>query len=339
MTALVSFRTAAPARRRTLAASAGALTAGACLLVTGCSPGTPTASSAPGGAVVNGGVGSGTAASGGGSAVHAPAVAGPARAAEQRSAAAGRSAPTGRPVTFPGLAANQDLIRTASLTVQTANVAATAARATGIAQSAGGYVSAEHSSQSRDKHARTLVTIQFKVPPAGYQTALTALAGLGTKQSETQSAQDVTQTVADVTSRVASARAAIVQLRRLLAHAGTVSGLLTVQEQINEQEAGLEALQSQQRALAAETTFATISMVIESPARVFHKHHHKKPGPAGFLGGLTAGWHALRTVVAALLTFAGAVLPFAVVAALLAAAGLVTRRRITRRRAGASPAR
>jgi hypothetical protein len=252
-------------------------------------------------------------------------------------AAAGKAA-AGGPATLTGLAPSQALVRTASLTVSTANVATAVSRATGIAQAAGGYVSAESSSESHSKHTRARVSIQFKVPPGAYQSTLSALAGLGVKQAETQRALDVTQTVADVTSRVASAQAAIVQLRRLLAHAGTVSGLLTVQDQINQEEASLEALQSQQRALAAETTFATISMVIEGKAPATRHHRHHKPAAGGFVGGLKAGWHALRVMVAGLLTFAGAVLPFAVIAALLALAGYAARRRITRRRAGASPA-
>ena len=53
-----------------------------------------------------------------------------------------------------------------------------------------------------------------------------------------------------MTSRVTSAQDAITQLQALLKRAGSVSSLLSVQEQINAQESGLEALQAQQRALA-----------------------------------------------------------------------------------------
>ncbi len=151
---------------------------------------------------------------------------------------------------------------------------------------------------------------------------------------------DVTQAVADVNSRVTSAKAMIVQLRKLLARAGSVSGLLTVQDQISEEEASLEALQSQQRALAGETTYATVSMVILGPAPPRHhaRHHRHTKAAAGFLSGLTAGWHALIKVTVRVLTVAGAVLPFAVIAALAALAAYAARRRLARRRAGASPA-
>jgi hypothetical protein len=144
--------------------------------------------------------------------------------------------------------------------------------------------------------------------------------------------------VADVNSRVASAEAAIAQLRQLLTRAGSVGGLLSVQEQINQQEAGLEALQSQQRALARETTYATISLTVTrtAPPPARNRRHQ---AAAGFLRGLTAGWHALRTAVTWLLTVAGALLPFLIPAGLVALAAIAGRRWwLGRRRAGASPA-
>ena len=230
------------------------------------------------------------------------------------------------------------IIHTASLTVRVANVQAAASRATHIAALAGGYVATEQTALSRERSVQSVINIQFKVPAGAYQATLTALAGLGTRLSESQQAQDVTQTVADVSSRVASAQAAIAQLRRLLTRTGSVSGLLSVQDQINQEEASLEALQSQQRALAGETTFATISLVIVSAPLVHHHHHHAKKAAGGFLGGLTAGWHALRTVVGAVLTATGALLPFAIILALLALAVYAARRRLARRKAGPGPA-
>lgn len=229
------------------------------------------------------------------------------------------------------------IIYTAGLTVRAPNVETAASRATGVAESAGGYVSAEHTFLSRNRPVRAMVDIQFKIPVGAYPATLTALGALGTKQSETQRAQDVTQTVADVTSRVTSAKATIVQLRKLLARAGTVNGLLSVQNQISQEEASLEALQSQQRALASETTYATVSMVILGPAPVPQRHHHGKAA-AGFLGGLIAGWHALGKVTVRVLTVAGAVLPFVVILAVVAAAAYAAWRRMARRRTRTSPA-
>jgi hypothetical protein len=136
---------------------------------------------------------------------------------------------------------------------------------------------------------------------------------------------------------VASAEAAIAQLRKLLTRTGSVGGLLSVQDQINQEEASLEALQSQQRALARETVYATISLTVARTAPAPARHHHQ--AAAGFLRGLTAGWHALRTAVAWFLTVTGVVLPFLIPAGLVALAAIVGRRWwLGRRRAGASPA-
>jgi hypothetical protein len=257
-------------------------------------------------------------------------------AAVQAATAAGAGKTTGlAAVPLPG---GQSVIFTASLSLRTRNVQDTVARATRLAESAGGYVSGEHASVVHaGRHATPVVDIQFKVPATAYQRTLAALGGLGTKRSETQQARDVTGTVADVTSRVASAEAAIAQLRKLLTRAGSVGGLLAVQEQINQEEASLEALQSQQRALARETTYATISLTVTRTAPPAGHHPHQ--AAAGFLHGLGAGWHALRTAVTWLLTVAGAVLPFLIPAGLAALAAIAGRRWwLGRRRGGASPA-
>ena len=314
-------------RPRRAAAWTLLLTAGACLLAAGCSSG---------GASANGTSLNGTAAGSGAAAAPLPARAPGAAAGTKAGGSSGPGASAG--LTAVPLPGGQSVIFTATLSLRATDLQATVARATQLAQAAGGYVSGEHASMTQSRHAKAMVSIQFKIPAADYQSTLSALSALGTKRSETQQAQDVTGTVADVNSRVASAEAAIAQLRKLLSRAGTVGGLLSVQEQINQEEASLEALQSQQRALARETTYATISMTVTGPPPA-RAHHHPHQAVAGFLGGLTAGWRALRVVVAGLLTAAGAVLPFAIPLGLAAVAAVATRRWLGRRRsASARPA-
>jgi Domain of unknown function (DUF4349) len=134
---------------------------------------------------------------------------------------------------------------------------------------------------------------------------------------------------------VASAKAAITQLRALLRRAGSVSGLLGVQDQINAEESQLEALQAEQRALGHETTYATVSL------RLVSKHAPSvvaKRGSHGFLAGFSAGWRALRVATSWLLTAAGTVLPFALIAALAGGIALGGRRRVLRRRTGPTTA-
>ena len=284
---------------------------GSGLLLAGCSAGaTNSSASSEGSAAAQ--EGSGAAASG--------SVGAPVAAPEPGSPA---SAKTARLVT------GQAIIRTASLTLRVANVTATAQQVTGLAAAAGGYVSSEQASISKTP-GRSTVTLQLKIPEAAYPGVLGKLSTtFGHPVSASQHARDVTGQVADVTSRVASAQDAITQLRALLKRAGTVSGLLGVQEEINAQEASLEALQSQQRALAKETSYATVTMYLLSqrhPAAAQHGKHR------GFVAGLAAGWHGLRVATSWLLTVAGALLPFLAVLAVLAAGGWLGLRRYRARR-------
>src|SRR5215468_5140158 len=330
--------------RRAAAARAVLLAAGACALAAGCSAGGSSAGATMAPAASGHAPARGVTAGGASRAANGVADAGTTgRAAASAGAATGRAATAGAGTTagrfavpLPG---GQSVIFTASLSLRTRNVQATVARATRLAQSAGGYVSGEHTSVVRaGRPATPRVNIQFKIPAAAYRATLGALGSLGTKRSETQRAQDVTGTVADVNSRVASAEAAIAQLRKLLTRAGSVGALLTVQEQINQEEASLEALQSQQRALARETAYATISLTVTRAAPPPAPGHHHKAA-AGFLRGLAAGWHALRTAVTWILTVAGAVLPFVIPAGLAVLAAIAGRRWwVGRRRAGATPA-
>ena len=316
MTALMPSPTASRAAR--LRAAAGAIAVlgvCACFLLAGCSSASPSAAPAPGTAQ--------HAAMSGPGVTGAPAVA--------PSAAAGQPRLT-------GLAASQSIIYTASLTVRAADVRAAASRAAGLATAAGGYVSSESTRANHAHPAQATVFIQLKIPVASYQATLATLAStLGTRLSLSQQAQDVTLTVADVSSRVASAQAAIAALRGLLARAGTVSSLLAVQDQINAEEANLEALLSQQRALSHATSYGTVSVLLVSRRPPPAGHPVKITG--GFAGGLAAGWHALRQLASWLLTGIGAVLPFTAFVAAAIFLGFRGRRWLARRRSGpAQPA-
>jgi Domain of unknown function (DUF4349) len=253
-------------------------------------------------------------------------------AAPTAAAGAGRSAAVQAIRLAPS---SQSIIYTASLSVQAKDVTGAARRAVAIVNAAGGYTSSEQESLKPGNHALAVVSLQLKIPVGQYSAALGQLSALGTQTSLSQQAQDVTQQVADVSSRVTSAQAAITQLRALLRRAGSVSSLLGVQDQINGEESSLEALLAQQRALAHETTFATVSLRLVS-------HHPKavkgKKKEHGFVAGLSAGWHALRLLVSGLLTGLGAALPFALIAALAGGIAYGGRRRVIRRRSGPTAA-
>ena len=253
--------------------------------------------------------------------------------------AAGRSAPGGQggTGTTAKLAAASSIIYTAQLTVRTANVSSAADQAAQIAQGAGGYVSSETASSDPDHPSQATASVQLKIPVASYPATLGQLAGrLGTQLSLQQQAQDVTQQVADVNSQVTSDEAAIAQLRALLSHAGSVGDLLSVQNQINDEESSLEAMQAQQRVLSHETSYATVTLTLLGPKAKPLVHRPK--APPTLAGGLSAGWRALRITVSWTLAFLGAIAPFAAIAAIAGYVLYRGRRRLLRRRPAAPSA-
>ena len=280
---------------------------------------------------------SGTAA--GSAVVAAPtaAAAAPGIGALPSGAARSASGPSANAGTTAQLAPAGDIIYTAQLTVRAANVGSAAARATQITEGVGGYVSNETTSADPDHPSEATATVQLKIPVASYPATLGQLAGgLGTQMSLQEQAQDVTQQVADVNSQVASDQAAIVQLRVLLAHAGSVNDLLNVQDQINNEESTLEAMQAQQRALSHETSYATVTLTILGPKAKPVVHRPK--APPSLAGGLGAGWHALRVTLSWTLAFLGAVAPFVAIAVIAGYAIYRARRWMLRRKPASRPA-
>jgi hypothetical protein len=232
----------------------------------------------------------------------------------------------------------ESIIYTASMTVRSANVAATSRRISSIVVGAGGYTSDEHLVSGTQGKTGETISITLKIPVPAYQDVLAELSSpaLGKQIAMQQQATDVTQQVANVDSLVSSEQDAITALQGLLKQAGSVTGLLQVQQQISADESTLNSLVAQQSALDHETSYATVAMTLLSPvAKVVV---HKKAMQHGFVAGLAAGWRAFKRATSAVLTALGAALPFLAVIAVLGGIGYAGWRRFLRRRPGPTAA-
>jgi hypothetical protein len=240
--------------------------------------------------------------------------------ASGKGSAAGASGSTDIALTATDLGSSK--IRTVDMTVQVrrgVSVSAQANAAEAIAARSGGEVDADERSSGRYAQA----TLVLRVPPDQLVAALADLSKLGIEKSRQLTTKDVTTAVADVTSRVASAQDAIDRLRVLYRQAVKVADVITIESELATRESDLESLQAQQRALAQQTSTATITLtLLSAPPATTRVTPPKKHDTTGFLGGLRGGWHAFSAGAAVLATVAGAVLPFAV---LLLVIGLVGR--------------
>lgn len=244
----------------------------------------------------------------------------------------GSSTPQGAPVVN-----TRALIRTATLTVAVDDVTRQAQRAEQIAADNDGELFSDQRSSGVSADQRT-ADLVLKVPPNSLGTVLDRLAALGTEEDRHTTTDDVTEQVADVDSRVNSAKSSLARLRALYARAQTVGEIAALEGQITQRESDLESLQARQRVLAAQTAMATLTLHLHGRALapvVTNQGTH----PTGFVSALKAGWHAFAVSVQWVVTVLGAVLPFALLLALLAyAAYRYDRARRARTTPAATPA-
>jgi hypothetical protein len=297
------------ARRRTLATIAGAGVLA--LLVAGCSGGSDTADSADPGAAPP--------VSEGYTAPDAPV----------REAAAGEVA--AQDTAASAAAVDRSVIRTATVTLESDDVRATADRARALAVAEGGAVTSEQTALDPYDADRSLATLVLRVPVDRLDRVLAALADVGELRDQAQSAVDVTGEVVDLEARIATQRASIDRVRVLLARAETIGDVVAVEAELTRREADLEALLARQAALADQAAQATVTLTVSGPGAAPPEEE------TGFLPGLHAGWDAFVAASTALLTGLGAVLPFAALA-LVVALPLATWRRRRRTRPAPTPA-
>ncbi|MEV2272219.1 DUF4349 domain-containing protein [Nonomuraea africana] len=245
------------------------------------------------------------------------------------------SAETGAGTGEPGQAAQvkiapeqRSVIYVSRLTVRAKDVTKAADQAKQLVTGAGGYLASEESDASGGGEGSS--TLVFKIPPAAYPQVLDKLGKqLGQRVSLQQNTTDVTEEVADVASRLKSAEQALAAMRALLSKADTVGQVIEVEREIAAREAELESLQARQKALASQVAMATLTLRLIGPVAEVAEPSDE---PAGFLGGLKAGWSALVGFVKVALTVIGVLLPWLVVIVPLAVGILVLVRRSNARR-------
>ncbi|WP_419916972.1 DUF4349 domain-containing protein [Candidatus Poriferisodalis sp.] len=152
----------------------------------------------------------------------------------------------------------RDIIYTAWIAVETADVAAAAAQANSIIQGLGGFTF------SQDTHTQGLAytTLTFKVRPEQFSTALERLSNVGELVEQSVNAEDVTDIVVDLNSRISTAEISVNRLRDFLSQATDVKGVAELERELANRETNLERLRGQLRSLRDRVDLATITLSI-----------------------------------------------------------------------------
>lgn len=208
------------------------------------------------------------------------------------------------------LANQQMLVRTAaiSLTVTDIDKAATALRQ--VASSHGGVI-ADESLERGDGRGVAFANVTLRVPADRLDSALDAIAGIGTVHDRSTSSEDVKAQYVDVEARAASLRRSVERLRTLIDKATSVTDIAAIEGELSRREADLEAMEAQLKSLKESVALSTITVSMSTQPEVF------EDSSGGFMGGLKAGWRAFLTAIGYALTALGAMLPFLVAAAIV----------------------
>ncbi|MGW3321856.1 DUF4349 domain-containing protein [Streptomyces virginiae] len=232
----------------------------------------------------------------------------PAGSAGAQGSAAGKNA-------APPAAVRPNVIRTATLGIETADVQKTLAAARTAADEAGGYVGNE--STKRGENGRMTSTLTLRVPGERYDAVLGAMEGSGKLLHRKVEAQDVTEKVADIGSRVASQQASVARVREMMGKASALSEVVMLESELSRRQSDLESLLAQQTALKDQTSLGTITLEVSEPAAKPEPEKKEKKKEPTFLGALGGGWDVFTKVVRYLTVAVGAVLPFALTAAVV----------------------
>jgi hypothetical protein len=223
---------------------------------------------------------------------------------ESGGSASGQSAAGSAALPQSAVVPGRQVVRSASITVSVPNVPGAAARATGIAAAAGGYTASANTDDST-------ATLTLQVPQAHVDQVLRDLAGLGHVTRQGAAAQDVTDQFVDVHSRIATQQASVARVRALLAKAGSIGDIVSIEGELTQREADLESLEQRAAELTGQVTMSAITVQLGHATA--QQPLTEPVRSSGFLAGLSSGWHAFLDALGVALVVVGAVLPFALI--------------------------
>ncbi|KOT56403.1 MULTISPECIES: DUF4349 domain-containing protein [Streptomyces] len=234
-------------------------------------------------------------------------------------AGSGTGSATGKPTQV----STAQIIRTATITVEAADVPGALAKARTAAKGTGGYV--EDESTDRDGEGRERSRVVLRVPPEAYDGLLDRLSRLGTLKERQVSAKDVTDQVVDTDSRIKSQQASVARVRALMDKATSIGDIVTLESELSRRQSELESLQARLKSLKEQTGMATVTLVLREPDAA------DDDGETTFGDALSGGWDAFTAGVRWLLVAVGAALPFLAAGALVYGLWRVLRGRLPRR--------
>ena len=255
---------------------------------------------------------------------------GPDKAGGAAEPAAPGVGPSEVPVVGPKLA------RTAWLGVKVTNISKASAQVRAIAVAAGGQVLSESIVTASDPtgsygspKGASGVSEDAPVPPVGLNEARLTLsvpaekldsaladlssANLGTVSYRSSESQDVTATYTDTQARIEPAKDSIARVRALMVKATTLDQIVLLESELSRRQADLDSLQQQLADLDHRTTMSEVSVSLWTDEAAA-----PQPDANGFLAGIQKAWDSLLNSLVVVLTGLAVLLPWLLIALVVA---------------------
>ncbi len=229
--------------------------------------------------------------------------------------------------TSDGASANaeQALIRTGYVSIEVGDPAEAAKSTAEIAERLDGQVESQSVSRANaGDAARAQLTL--RVPAERFDDAIEELSEVGDVISQEASAVDVTAEYVDLQARVHALEASVERLTELMSGSASTGELIEAESALSQRQQELDGLQAQLDALEGQVDLATIEVSLSSEAVI------PGGGPSNFWEGLVAGFQSLLGAGSGALVVLGLLLPWLIVAGVIALVVIAIVRRATRRR-------
>ena len=224
----------------------------------------------------------------------------------------------------------RSVIQSGELSISVDDPSAEARRVAEIVGELGGYVESQHIDHGGDG-AIASAYLSVRVPAERLDEAFTRLGEIGEVLSQNRSTNDVTAAHVDLQARVAALEASIERLTELMSGSATTSDLLEAESALSERQQELDGLRAQLESLEGQVSESSLGVSLRTKSAL-------PGGPVDFWDGLGTGWSSLISAAAGSLVLLGVLLPWLLVAGVIAlVVVLIVRASRRRKRAGAGP--
>lgn len=197
-------------------------------------------------------------------------VSGDESAYAQKSVAMASGGSAGTTALEPVAEDSRKLIRTASLTIRTAQYDADLDALTQLVKNVGGYIESTYQSGDRENGSTRSSSMTLRIPSEKLDEFLNGVGDVGRVVDRSESSTDMTVQYADNEARLATLRAKLERLNELLAKAETVEELISIESAIADTQYSIDSYETRQRTIDRQVDMSEVDVYLreDSPVEI-----------------------------------------------------------------------